>query len=101
MAKVSAIVKNEKRLKLAIRYKAKRTALKKILISTTATDDEKNEAEKRLQKMSPNTSMVRVRSRCAITGRPRGNYKKFGLCRIKFRELASQGLIPGITKASW
>jgi small subunit ribosomal protein S14 len=101
MATVAAIAKNERRKKLAAKFKAKRAALKKTVIDPNASDDEVFAAEKKLQKMSRNTSSVRVRNRCTITGRPRGNYRKFNLCRIKFRELASQGMIPGVTKASW
>ncbi len=101
MASVAAITKNEKRKKLAKKYYAKREQLKKVIIDANASDADKNTAEKKLQKMSRNTSSVRVRNRCALTGRPRGNYQKFQLCRIKFRELASEGLIPGVTKASW
>ena len=101
MATTAAVAKNEKRKKLSARHLAKRKLLKATIISEKATDAEKNAAEKKLQKMSRNTSAIRVRNRCALTGRPRGNYKKFNLCRIKFRELASEGLIPGITKASW
>jgi small subunit ribosomal protein S14 len=101
MATVAAIAKNERRKKIAAKFKAKRAALKKTVIDPNASDDEVFAAEKKLQKMSRNTSSVRVRNRCTITGRPRGNYRKFNLCRIKFRELASQGMIPGVTKASW
>ncbi|MBL7664226.1 MAG: 30S ribosomal protein S14 [Bacteriovoracaceae bacterium] len=101
MATTAAIVKNQKRIKLAKKSLAKRTALKKILVSPESTEAQREEAFKKLNKMPRNSSMIRTRSRCVITGRSRGNYKKFGLCRIKFRELALQGLIPGVTKASW
>ncbi len=101
MATLAAIQKNERRKKLAKKYYAKRQELKKIIVDETASDEARDAAEKKLQKLPRNTSAVRVRNRCALTGRPRGNYQKFQLCRIKFRELASEGLIPGVTKASW
>jgi small subunit ribosomal protein S14 len=101
MAKISTIVKNEKRKVLASKQAGKRKELKKVIINPESSDDERETAQKKLQKLNRNGSSVRVRNRCVITGRSRGNYRKFRLSRIKFRELAVRGLIPGITKASW
>jgi small subunit ribosomal protein S14 len=101
MATVAAIAKNEKRKKLAKKQAAKRAELKAKVINADLSDEERDEAMMKLQKLNQNGSATRVRNRCAITGRPRGTYRKFNLCRIKLRELASEGLIPGVTKASW
>lgn len=101
MAKISSIVKNNKRIKLSSKYFARVKLLKKMVSSDKSTYEEKQEALKKLQKVPRNALTVRVRSRCEITGRSRGVYQDFKLCRNKFRELALQGLIPGVTKASW
>jgi small subunit ribosomal protein S14 len=101
MAKISTIVKNEKRKILAKKQYEKRQAYKKAMVDENLSDEERETAERKLQKLSRNGSKVRVRNRCYITGRSRGNYRKFQLSRIKFRELAVRGLVPGITKASW
>lgn len=101
MAKLSSIVKNEKRKKLAEKYEPKRAALRKMVVDTNLSDDERWEAVVKLQKLPRNANRNRVRNRCILTGRSRGVYKKFGLSRIKFRELALEGMLPGITKASW
>ena len=86
---------------MAEKQYALRQELKKVIIDPNASDDDKNKAEMKLQKLNRNGSTVRTRNRCVITGRSRGYYRKFGISRIKFRELASQGMIPGVTKASW
>lgn len=101
MARLSSIVKNEKRKKMAKNQFEKRKALKKVIISETATDKDKDAAMKKLCEMPRNGSKIRIRSRCALTGRPRAVYAKFGLCRNKFRELANNGMLPGVTKSSW
>lgn len=101
MAKVSTIAKNNRKMKLAAKQADKRIALKQIMVDPNASDDAKWDAMVKLQKLNQNGSKVRVRSRCAITGRGRGVYSEFQLSRIKFRELALQGMIPGVTKASW
>ena len=101
MAKKSAIAKQKRREELVKRNWDKRQALKKTIKSPLSTDEEVYHAVETLNRMSPNTSAVRLRNRCQLTGRPRGNYRKFGVSRIVFRELASRGLIPGVTKASW
>ncbi len=89
MAKKSQLARNRKRVKLAARFAAKRAALK------AASDSEG------LQKLPRNASPVRIKNRCAVTGRARGYLRAFGLSRIRFRELAREGKIPGVKKASW
>ncbi len=101
MARLSAVVKNAKRKKLINQKKNKRDELKSKIISSTATDTEKFDAMVALQKLPRNSSPIRYRNRCTVTGRSRGYFRSFGLCRNKFRELALQGMIPGVTKASW
>jgi small subunit ribosomal protein S14 len=101
MAKTSMIERETKRLQTAAKFSAKRAAYKKVILSVTATDDEKWEATVKLQKLPRDASPSRQRKRCAITGRPHGVYRKFGICRNKLREHAMKGDIPGLTKASW
>ena len=101
MAKVSTIVKNEKRKKLAQKQYKKREALRKAVVDENLSDEERDAAAVKLNRMNRNGCSTRVRNRCYLTGRSRGYYRKFNLSRIKFRELALQGLIPGVTKASW
>ena len=101
MAKVSSIAKNNRRKKLAGAGEAKRSELRTKLLDENLTQEEFMALQKKLQKMPRDTSRIRVRNRCEITGRPRGYYRDFQLCRIQFRELAHQGLIPGVTKSSW
>ena len=101
MAKTSMIERETRRLKVAARYAKKRAALKSTILSVKATDEEKWEAQIKLQKLPRDASPTRQRRRCQITGRPHGVYRKFGLCRIKLREHAMKGDIPGLTKASW
>ncbi|MCS6853716.1 MAG: 30S ribosomal protein S14 [Elioraea sp.] len=101
MAKTSAIERNKKRERMAQRDAAKRAALKAVIRSKETSPEERFAAMLKLAKMPRNGSPVRVRLRCALTGRPRGNYRKFKLCRVMLRELASQGQIPGMIKASW
>ena len=101
MARLSAVIKNKKREKLAKRYAPKAKLLRAKAIDMKASDEEREEARKKLQKIPRNANMNRVRNRCELTGRPRGVYRDFKLCRNKFRELANNGLIPGVTKASW
>jgi small subunit ribosomal protein S14 len=101
MAKVSSIAKNERRKKLAAKQAPIRAKLRKMVIDESLSDEERFSAMVSLQKLDRNGNATRVRHRCAITGRSRGNYRKFGISRIKFREMAHQGLIPGVTKASW
>jgi small subunit ribosomal protein S14 len=89
MSKLSTTVRNDKRRKMVAKYAAKRAALK-------AAGD-----YAALDKLPKNASPVRVRNRCALTGRPRGNMRQFGVCRHVFREMAGNGLVPGVKKASW
>ena len=101
MAKKSSIVKNNKRLEKALKYAAYRSELRKKVSNLNLSEEEKHSAEIALQKLSKNTSLSRVVRRCNISGRPRGNLRRFGLSRLMFRQLAHQGKIPGVTKASW
>lgn len=101
MAKKSTVNKNERRKQMAAKQAPKRAALGAIVKSTTASDEEKRAAQVALQKLPRNGSKVRIRNRCQMTGRSRGNLRAFGLSRIAFREMALQGLIPGVKKASW
>lgn len=101
MAKVSAIAKNNRRRKMAEKGEAKRAELRAKLLDENLTDEEFMALQKKLQKMPRDTSRIRVRNRCEVTGRPRGYYRDFQLSRIKLRELAHQGMIPGVTKSSW
>ena len=97
-----ALVEREiKRMKTVERFADKRRILKNILSDTNTTPEEKREARVKLQKLPRNASPVRLRNRCAITGRPKGFYRKFGLGRNKLREQTMEGNIPGLHKASW
>ena len=101
MAKTSTVAKEKRKTTLAKRHKAKRTALKAKIIDPNLSDEEKQAAMFALTKMPRNGSPSRGRRRCQATGAPRGNYRKFGLNRRTFRKMALQGLLPGVTKASW
>jgi small subunit ribosomal protein S14 len=101
MAKRSLIERQAKRLKTVQRYAAKRAEYRRIVRSPTSTDDEKQQAQTKLQALPRDASPVRLRNRCSITGRPHGYYRKFGLARHKLREATMRGEIPGLSKASW
>jgi small subunit ribosomal protein S14 len=101
MAKTSKIVKNEERKAIVARYAEKRAALRAVIDSVTTSDAEKQAAYAKLRKLPRDSSKTRIRNRCAMTGRPRAYLRQFGLSRITFREMALQGLIPGVRKASW
>ena len=101
MAKKSSIARNKKRARLVEKYSAKRAELKAILSDPDTSDDAFWEAQLKLAKLPRNSSPIRLRNRCSITGRPRSFIRKYGLSRITFRELASSGKIPGVTKSSW
>ena len=101
MAKKSMIARENKRTRMIAKYAEKRAALKVILNDVNASDEEKWEAQIKLQKLPRDASPVRQQRRCCITGRPHGVYRKFGLCRNKLREAAMRGDVPGLTKASW
>jgi small subunit ribosomal protein S14 len=101
MAKTSMIERERKRAKLRAKYAAKRARLKAIVNDRNLSDDERWEAQLKLQQLPRNASPVRTQRRCRMTGRPRGVYRKFGLGRNKLREAAMQGDVPGLVKASW
>ncbi|MCU0857940.1 MAG: 30S ribosomal protein S14 [Pontiellaceae bacterium] len=101
MAKTSSVVKNNKRMKMADKYFAKRVELKTIIHNPKTSYDDRMAAFDKLRKLPRNANPIRVQSRCRATGRTRAVYKKFGISRITLREMASRGLIPGMTKASW
>jgi small subunit ribosomal protein S14 len=101
MAKTSMIEREKRREKLVKRYAARRATLKETIRSPKSTDAEREEALRTLQSLPRDTSASRLRKRCAITGRPRGVYRKFGLARTKLREATMRGDVPGLRKASW
>mgnify|MGYP001395543744 CR=1 FL=1 len=101
MAKKSMINRDLKRRKVVQKFSSKRSELLEVIQNGNASDDEKMVARDKLQKLPRNASPVRLRNRCALTGRPRGVFKKFGLARGKLREIAMRGEVPGIIKASW
>ncbi|HXH30955.1 MAG TPA: 30S ribosomal protein S14 [Bacteriovoracaceae bacterium] len=101
MARLSSVIKNKKREKLAKRYGPKIVELRNKAVDPKLSDDERDAARAKLQKIPNNARPERVRNRCELTGRPRAVYRDFKLSRNKFRELANNGLIPGVTKASW
>ncbi|MCX7066048.1 MAG: 30S ribosomal protein S14 [Proteobacteria bacterium] len=101
MAKTSVVEREKKRAKIQAKFAVKRKALKDIINDRNASDDARWEAQIKMQKMPRDASAFRKRRRCAITGRPRGVYRKFGLGRTKLREAAMRGDVPGLVKASW
>lgn len=101
MAKTSVIHRNIRRGETVARYKTKREALKEKAVDIHLSFEERMEAQQKLQALPKNASPVRRQRRCSLCGRPRGVFRKFGLCRIHLRELAMDGKIPGIRKASW
>jgi small subunit ribosomal protein S14 len=101
MAKMAVINRDLKRRDMVEKFAAKRAALFAIIENSKLSDEERAEARLKLQALPRNSSPVRLRNRCALTGRPRGTFRKFGLGRIKVREFAMRGEIPGIVKASW
>ena len=101
MAKTSMKAREEKRRKTVLRFAAKRAELKEIIRSPKFSEEEKEIAQMKLQKLPRDASPIRMQRRCAITGRPHAGYRKFGLARNKLRELAMKGDIPGLVKSSW
>ncbi len=101
MAKTSAIERNKKRVRLSKQFAAKRALLKELAKDTSLSPEERFSARLKLAQLPRNSSTTRVRMRCEISGRPRGNYRKFKLSRIALRDLASRGQIPGMVKSSW
>ncbi|MGA2017553.1 MAG: 30S ribosomal protein S14 [Opitutaceae bacterium] len=101
MPKTSEIQRNEKRKRLVEKYAKVRAELKAILANPATTDVQFFAAQTKLQRLPKNSSRIRIRNRCSMSGRPRGYKRKFGVSRIQFRELALSGKIPGIIKSSW
>ncbi|MFL0796024.1 MAG: 30S ribosomal protein S14 [Cellvibrionaceae bacterium] len=101
MAKLSMIAREAKRTKAVNKYAAKRAELKAIIKNPNTSDDDRWDAQLKLQKLPRDASPVRQQRRCRITGRPHAVYRKFGLSRIKLREAAMRGDVPGLVKASW
>lgn len=101
MASKAAVAKNDRRREMADRYRERREELKRIIRDPRTAEEERLGAVQLLNKMPKNSSPVRVRNRCTLTGRPRSYYRKFGLSRIALRDLALSGELPGVIKASW
>lgn len=101
MAKISKVVKNEKRKRQVANWAERRASLKKIINNPASSAEQVDEAVMKLQKMPRDASPIRVRNRCSQTGRPRGFVRKFGISRVALRELALEGQIPGVVKSSW
>lgn len=101
MAKLALKNREAKRAMMVAKYAAKRSELMSIIDNAKLTDDERMQARLKLQQLPRNASPVRQRNRCVLTGRPRGVFKKFGLCRNKLRDIAMRGEVPGMTKSSW
>ncbi|MCC2644446.1 MAG: ribosomal protein [Burkholderiales bacterium] len=101
MTRLAIVERETKRAKAVLKYAAKREAIFAIINSTSTSEEEKFDARLALQKLPRDSSPCRKRNRCALTGRPRGTFRKFGIARNKLRELALKGEIPGMVKASW
>ena len=101
MAKLAVINRDQKRRKMVEKYAAKRAELESVFNDVTRSDEERFEARLKFQALPRNSSPVRLRNRCTLSGRPRGVYRKFGLGRSKLRDIAMRGEVPGMTKASW
>lgn len=101
MAKTSSVQKNNRRMKMAKQYAAKRARLKEMSVDDTLSAEERFGAQLKLAELPRNSSPTRIRNRCSITGRPRAVYRKFKLSRLALRELASSGALPGVVKSSW
>ena len=101
MAKLALKNREAKRTKTVQKFAAKRAELKAVIDNEKLTEEERMAARIKLQQLPRNASPVRQRNRCALTGRPRGYFRKFGLCRNKLREIAMRGEVPGLTKSSW
>ncbi|MDP2751567.1 MAG: 30S ribosomal protein S14 [Rhodocyclaceae bacterium] len=101
MAKLGIINREKNRTKMVAKYAPLRTELFAVITNAKLTDEERMAARKKLAALPRNSSPSRQRARCALTGRPRGVFSKFGLCRLKLREAIMRGEVPGVTKASW
>ena len=101
MAKTGAVERNKKRERMADKYAARRAALKAVISDRSVSEEERFEAVMKLAALPRNSARTRIHLRCELTGRPRGNYRKFKLSRVVLRDLASAGQIPGMVKSSW
>jgi small subunit ribosomal protein S14 len=101
MAKMAVVNREKKRREMVAKFAAKRELLRATISNVNLSEEERADARLKLQALPRDSSPVRLRNRCALTGRPRGTFRKFGLGRIKLREFAMRGEIPGIVKASW
>lgn len=101
MAKTSMIERDKRRRELSAKYRARRTELRDTVKNVKLPEDVRHDAMVRLQKLPRDSSSIRIRNRCRLTGRPRGYYRKFGLGRSKLREVIMRGDAPGVVKASW
>lgn len=101
MAKTSKIAKNAQRKRLVAKYADLRKELKEVIRSPNASEEDKDAAWAKLRSLPRDSNPNRIRNRCQFTGRPRGNYRKFGISRVVFRDMALRGEIPGVKKASW
>jgi len=101
MAKKSMVAKNEQRIACAAKFRERRIELKKLIKSPSTSPEDRMAAVRKLRKLPLDANPNRIMNRCSVTGRPHAVYRKFGLSRITLREMASQGKIPGMTKASW
>lgn len=101
MSKVSSVERNKKRQKMVKQYEGRRARLKAMATDRNASVEDRFEAALKLAQVPRNSSRTRVRLLCELTGRPRGNYRKFKICRVKLRELGNFGQIPGLVKSSW
>jgi small subunit ribosomal protein S14 len=101
MAKLSLINREKRRRETVKKFAARRAEIRAVIENPKLSDEERDLARAKLQKLPRNASPVRLRNRCTLTGRPRGTFRKFGLARNKLREIAMRGEIPGVIKASW
>jgi len=101
MAKLALINREEKRRRMVAKFAVRRAALLAVINDAARSDEDRQEAREKFQRLPRNSSPVRLRNRCKLTGRPRGVFRKFGLARNKLREIALRGEIPGVIKASW
>lgn len=101
MAKTSSIEKNKRRQQLVAQYKARRSSLKNIIQNKEVTDEERFDAVLKLAQLPRNSTRIRVRNRCELTGRPRGYHRKYKLGRVALRLMSASGMIPGVVKSSW
>lgn len=101
MAKTSSVEKNNKRRKLVDQYAAKRAALKAIIMDQSKPIEDRFRAQLKLAALPRNSSKIRIRNRCEVTGRPRAYYRKLKMSRVALRDLGNNGLIPGLVKSSW